>query len=79
MAKDKTKKGRKTPAEQLISEFLKLHNISIILDNINTTVENIPGVFYTVDQRPRIRFFFKEDLMKPTEKTNGATPKMEIN
>ena len=79
MSRKTIKKASKQPAEQLISDFLKLHNIAIVLDNTDTTTENIPGVLYTVDRRPRVRFFFKEDIMQKEKKTNSTTPKMEIN
>ena len=78
------KKGEKPQttriaANKLLLDFLKENNLVIIADE-TLLVNNIePGVIYTVDKRPRIRVYYKDQIEKEQPKIDGDnTPKVEV-
>ena len=81
MSDKKLKKEQPTriAADKLLLDFLKENNLVIIADE-SSLVNNIePGVIYTVDKRPRIRVYYKDQIEKEQPKMDGDnTPKVEV-
>ena len=69
MSKKKSKKAqdKRTPPTVLVLDFMKLHNIVIVNDITNVTVEKIPGVYYETSLVPRTRYTYKDMLKKEEE------------
>ena len=48
-------KPQRTPVDQLLLNFLKEHDIILIVDGIDVVVNTVKDFVWVVDRRPRIR------------------------
>jgi len=77
MASKKVEKDQaRTPAEQLLLEFLKLHNISLVVDRVNRLEMAENKTVYMVNEKVRLRAFYADQLQE--KKQNEDTEKVEL-
>ena len=76
--KDTKSKGKeRTPAVDLMLDFMRLHNIIMVNDIVDLTKEEIPGVYYVTSRIPRTRFTYKDELEKNNKEVGKKTDKIE--
>ena len=80
MANNKGKRPQTTriPADELLINFLKQNNIVIIVDEAGIVQNTVKGLVYTVDKRPRVRVYYKDQIEKENP-TKDIEIKPEIN
>ncbi|MHC4269156.1 MAG: hypothetical protein ACYSWS_03440 [Planctomycetota bacterium] len=70
MASKKGKKAQvRTPADKLTLDFISLHDIVLIADEIPVVEGAADNKIYTINKKIRIRAYYKDELDKVFEKT----------
>ena len=78
MADDKGEKAQTTPqrvpADQLLLSFLSENSMVIIVDEVGIVQNTVKDTVYTVDRRPRVRVYYKDQV----EKKDAPNPNGEV-
>ena len=80
MSKDNAKKGedKRTPAQELILDFLRLHKITLVIDRVNLVEENVKDLVYSVNEKMRVRAIYNDQIKKEPKPENGDSEKVEV-
>lgn len=75
MSQKKAKKANKdkkdrTPADQLLLEFLRLHNLVLIGDKMEVLEPVVQGNVYAMATKIRIRVVYADQLVEKKEESN---------
>ncbi len=66
------KTADRIPADQLLLNFLKEHDIVLIVDKAAIVTNTVKDLVWTVDERPRVRVQYKSELRKQSDKKNNG-------
>lgn len=60
----KKDKEKRSPADKLVLDFLRLHGITLVADRQHVLENASEGLVYTVSDRIRIRAMYKDEIEK---------------
>jgi len=64
---------KRTPASDLLLDFLKQNKISIIVDEVPTMRAQVDKIIYAMEKVPRIRALYLDELVE-----KNKDPKVEV-
>jgi len=70
-------KPQRTPVDQLLLNFLKEHDIILIVDGIDVVVNTVKDFVWVVDRRPRIRVQYRDEMKPKEQATNRNQTQVE--
>ena len=70
-------KPQRTPVDQLLLNFLKEHDIILIVDGIDVVVNTVKDFVWVVDRRPRIRVQSRDEMKPKEQATNRNQTQVE--
>ena len=79
MSSKKSEKAqdKRTPAQELILDFLRLHKITLVIDRVTLVEENVKDLVYSVNEKMRVSAIYNDQIKKETPK-NGDQEKVEV-